>query len=150
MAEQRKKSMSILLWFPGKPKPTKLEPFPAEQWPDQPGAEPGLFRVRLNGRWLDGRDASGGESGPLFFTWAGVAGLMARSTGDPELASLDAKPPRIRRRQRVRYSPVDPDKAHLSRQTWTMTDPFQALDGRWRCMVVGEPEPVLCDDLEVL
>lgn len=75
MAEQRKKFMSILLWFPGNPKPTKMEPFPAEQWPDQPGAEPGMFRVRLNGRWLD---------------------------------------------------------------------------GRWRCMVVGEPEPVLCDDLEVL
>lgn len=143
MAEQREKTMSVLLRFPGKAKSAKMELFAAQQWPEQPGAEAGLFRVRRDGRWVGGEDAH------LFMTMEAVAALLARSIDDPWEEAVERRPP-LARRERVRYAPVSTDKGHIRRVTWTMTDPFQGLDGRWRCMVVGEPDPVLCSDLEVL
>ena len=48
MAEQRKKSSSILLNIDGKN--ISLELFPSEEWPNEPSGE-GLFRVRIDGKW---------------------------------------------------------------------------------------------------
>lgn len=143
MAEPRKKSMSVLLGLPGRKGFTKLELFDAAQWPEQPNAEHGLFRVRRDGRWI------GGEEKYVFFTMSAVAGLLARALDDPDLVGLESEPG-VRYRDRVRYAPTDPDRAHVSFRTAVSIEPWQGMDGRWRCLVMGVREPVLCSDLEVV
>lgn len=147
MGEKRRKNAAVLLRFPGK-ESRLLELFPAEAWPDDPAAEPGTVRVRLDGRWT----AAGGE----FLSLAGVGALAARLlAGVLDLAGDQAAPPDIPAKSRVRvhYGLAVAGVRLDSCLAWTETAPVQFLDGRWyvpvhipgRCL-----RHIPCDDVEVL
>ena len=52
MAEKRKPALTLLLRKPGKAEIYKIELFPESQWREPTFKEKGLYRLRVNGRWL--------------------------------------------------------------------------------------------------
>lgn len=127
MAEQRKKTASVLLSVDGNP-PVSLECFPAEQWPAA-GGVPGLFRVRQGGKWLRGH---GGEK-YHFMTPEALGGHMAQLLCGHEPAPAPdlpvGTPVRVPNGNTFAGLP-------LYDATRTATPPFQAADGRWHVHVL--------------
>lgn len=126
MAEQRKKSASVLLQIPGKTDGACFELFAAEQWQSH-GGTPGAFRVRKAGKWV-----SNGHK-YTFFTPDAVAALLGQDLATAfGLSNTASEPPVIPRGCRVRV----PNGNVVAGQrmfdvTFTSAPPFQSIDGRW-------------------
>lgn len=89
------------------------------------GGPKGLYRVRVNRKWIDApTDADGG---PLFFSQTGLAQLAAHLAfgGEAEPASL----PDIPRGSRVRVS-IEREGEILREQGFTLAPPIFGFDGR--------------------
>lgn len=122
MAEQRKKSNSILLRTEGKT--VSLELFPADQWPEENGGE-GLFRVRMNDVW----HCSTGKYS--FLTRSAVGELVAALLNGGELPEEESAP----------YLPEKADVSVYLEDSSSneigsvRADPYQKRDGRWYCQI---------------
>lgn len=143
MAEQRTKLRSILLRPARKGKADmQLDVFDSRDWPDEPEAGAGLYRLRLGGKWVN--DAGRKHT---FFTPAGLAQLLARELTQPgALLDLDAGRPDLRKGQYVRWTPYDLDAP--TSKTVAGSDPVHCFDGQWRIMVCGQLVP--CDEVQGL
>lgn len=125
MAEQRKKSGSILLRTEGKT--VSLELFPADQWPEENGTSShgGLFRVRIDDVW---HCPTGKYS---FLTRSAIGELMAALLNGGELPDEEPAP----------YLPLKADVAvyledFLSNEIGNVkVEPYQKRDGRWYCQI---------------
>jgi hypothetical protein len=144
MAEQREKSIAVLL-HSGRKTRAKVELFPAEQWKAE-GGRPGLYRLRVNGKWLSNghkyvfhslegvQEAVGQVLGPLL-------GAEAEEAPRPDLPQGTAV--KVPNGKRIGDQP-------LYEITHTSTPPIQARDGRWYVAVTrwGEGRVfVAVDDL---
>lgn len=122
MAEQRKKSESILLRTESKI--ISLELFLSDQWPEENGAG-GLYRVRINDVW---HCPTGKYS---FLTRSAVGELVAALLNNGE-------PPHD---EPVPYLPVKADvRVHLDEYPYSClgsvkVEPYQKRDGRWYAQV---------------
>lgn len=148
MAEQRKRLGAALLKLGSKaPADWTVEVFESREWPDQPEAGAGLYRIRVGGKWVND-----GERSHTFFTPAGLGALLARELTTPgALANLDAGKPALRSGQLVRVYP-DPNSTKWTygcTRATARSDPFQTLDGQWRILVsvIGVVE---CDRVQGL
>ena len=122
MAEQRKKSDSILLRTEGKI--VSFELFPAGQWPEENGGE-GCFRVRIDDVW---HCPAGKYS---FLTKSAIGELVAALLNGGELPIDEPAP----------YLPLKGDvtvylEDSFSNETGSVrAEPYQKRDGRWYCQV---------------
>jgi len=139
MAEQRKKSDSILLRTEGKSRlspsvcgenpPTaaamfSLELFPATEWPEENG-DAGLFRVRVNDVW---HCPTGKYS---FLTYSAIGELVAALLNDGELPAEETAP-YLPEKAEVRVH-SDEDTFHITGHV--RVSPYQKRDGRWYVQV---------------
>lgn len=138
MAEHRTKTASILLDI-GRKARIALDLFPAEQWPGKAGSAPGLFRVRVDGKW---HSPSGKYTFlPLPAVLALAGRLLAGGLGRGRAGIAEAepsRPPKMPRRTPVRVAngKVLPDGTRLRDLTRTASDPILAHDGRWMVAVL--------------
>ncbi|GAB6175955.1 hypothetical protein JCM16814_08460 [Desulfobaculum senezii] len=113
---------------------TKVEIYPAELWEGRAGAEPGLFRVRVDRVW----DHATGKW--TFRDLDGVLSLLRElsiTALDGEQPTKEA-PPDLPRGSRVRIpSGQDEFGNPLYTRTMTTTPPFLAIDGHWYSFVIG-------------
>jgi hypothetical protein len=138
MSETREKITSILLKFRGKTR--KIELFPSERWADRmPGVEPGLFRVRMDGAWL----SLSGEKYD-FLGLAGINALVSRLIGEGT-GLVGEETPLLPKGSRVSV----PNGNGMFDVLFTLAEPIQGVDGRYRVFVVGRREPYLVSDLRV-
>jgi hypothetical protein len=137
MAEQRQKSGVILLEIRGKT-PVRIELYDASEW-DHPAAVAGLFRLRVDGKWLRG------DEDKYRFVPADQVVELVREHLAGRVESPGRKP-RLVPGMRVRV-PGDNGGRAL---TTVMAGPIQGPDRRWRVFVVGSREPVLCDQVEAI
>ena len=136
MAEQRKKSTSILLRTEGKN--ISLELFPSDQWPEENSGE-GLFRVRLNDVW---HCPTGKYS---FLTRSAVGDLVAALLNGGVLPEEESAP----------YFPIKAevrvylDASPVCERGMVQVEPYQKRDGRWYCQVwiPGGPREFCCNDV---
>lgn len=134
MSERREKA-GVVTVRRGKGKAARLELFRAEGWEAHPQADEGLFRVRVDGRWLDGGRKE-------FCTPEAVGAVVAAMLGGE---GADAAPPCwCLPGERVRWTPAD-DRP--SRRTFVMGGPWRMWSGEWRVLLVGERELVHVDEL---
>ncbi len=139
MAEQRKKSDSILLRVQGKT--ISLELYPSSEWPERVGE--GLFRVRLDGQW---HCPTGKYS---FLTPAAVGELVAALLRGGQPPDEEAAP----------HFPAKADvKVFVGEEILAETGsvavaPYQKRDGRWYaqvwCFGRGVRE-LCCDDMVLI
>lgn len=153
MAEHRTKSASILLDI-GRKRRIPLDLFPAEQWPGVAGAEPGLYRVRVAGRW----HAPSGKY--TFLNLGGVMALAGRllagelAPGQGGITSSEpSRPPKMPRGTPVRVANghVLEDGTRLRDLTRTASEPILAHDGRWMVAVLMPGRGIVhvpCSDCE--
>lgn len=157
MADKRKYTGAIRLLAQGQS--VRVELFPAEQWANRDGFQPGTYRLRIDGAWLDVDQAHGmlglpgadddGQPYMHFATLDGVARLLtvrlARMMGLPVPYQQDVAPP-LRRGQRVLW--VCPDDGLHPMRTWTKTDAWRCpATGEWMVNIIGYPHPVRVDAL---
>lgn len=157
MADKRKYTGAVRLLAQGQS--VRVELFPAEQWPERQGFQPGTYRLRIDGAWLDadqahgilGQPASDDDGQPYmhFATLDGVARLLtvrlARMMGLPVPDQPDVVPP-LRRGQRALW--VCPDDGLHPMRTWTKTDAWRCpATGEWMVNIIGCPHPVRVDAL---
>lgn len=122
MAEQRKKTDSILLRTEGKNVSLKL--FPASQWPEENGGD-GLFRVRIDEVW---HCPTGKYS---FLTLTAIGELVAALLNGGELPEEEPEP----------YLPIKADVSVYLEDSFSSeigsvrAEPYQKRDGRWYCQV---------------
>lgn len=139
MAEQRKKSDSILLRTEGKI--ISLELFPSTEWPDEDCGE-GLYRVRVNDVW---HCPVGKYS---FLTRSAIGDLVAAQLNDGELPTEDPAPylPYL---SRVK---VELDAMPFFARGSVHVPPYQKRDGRWyaQVWVPGGIREVCCDKITLI
>lgn len=128
MAERRAKSGSVLLRIGSKDRKGRiLEIYSAEQWPDQHEADSGLYRLRINERWI----SLGGQK-YTFFTPEALGQLLAQELTAPgALEALERPKPKLRKGQWVRWH----GPGYSTRQLRLGSDPFLWIDGQWRVWV---------------
>lgn len=139
MAEQRKKTDSILLRAGGKT--LSLELFPSGEWPEENGGQ-GLFRVRINDAW---HCPAGKYS---FLTRAAIGELVAALLNGGEVPEEESAP----------YLPEGSDVKVYLDDTLSgafgviKVPPYQRRDGRWRVQVriPGRTAEFLCNDVTLL
>jgi hypothetical protein len=143
MAERRQKAGSILLRIGSKDRKGRvLEIYSAELWPEQREADTGLYRVRIDDRWV----AVGGQR-YTFFTPEALGQLIAQELTAPgALAALQRPTPAMRKGDWVRwYGPK-----YGAHQFRLSSDPVLWLDGQWRVLIndlrLGR-QLVCCDEL---
>lgn len=145
--EKRVNSKSILLRFGSKAPGRLLELFDATQWPDKPEADAGLYRVRIDGRWW----MPGGKK-YVFVTRQGLARLLEQELAAPGvLAAYEQRKPELRKGDRCRWSPDDPEKPDM--RCTLHSEPVMWLDGIWRVLIVataGQSTWACCDELTLL
>lgn len=133
MAEKRKKSMSILLLTSRKTE-AKIDLFPASEWPDAPGVAPGLYRVRIDRKWVgfNGEKYSfmtlGAVMDHVELASMQVLGCSVAESGPLRPDITIGTPVRVRAGS-VAGEPV----WDLTRAA---TEPIQGIDGRWYVGVV--------------
>ena len=141
MAETRDKFASILLKIDAK---RTVELYDAEVWPNVPAARPGLYRVRLDGRWYapSGVDYE-------FFSPVAVMKLLARLvfSAAPEPEQCPHLPEKTRVNAPIGRDLMEGVRAML--QTHTKTRPFLDFDGVWKVFVLGCPEPLPVADVRI-
>jgi hypothetical protein len=148
MAEKRKKIGSVLLRFRGKTR--NFDVFPAEQWPDQHGADLGLYRL-CEYTWENGKRRekwfSFGGQKYTFITPEAMGQLVAKGLTEPGwLEALERPAPKFKAKDWVRwYGPQ-----FSARQFRLRSDPFLWVDGQWRVLIedlrLGR-QLVCCDEL---
>lgn len=148
MAEQRKRFGAVLLKLGGKGAADwSVELYDARDWPDEPEADAGLYRLRVAGKWITdcGRKFT-------FFTVWGLALLVARALlGIGLLGNLDAGKPDLVKGQNVRWRPTDEalcDFYGHALKCRAGSDPIHCIDGQWRVLMHGHL--VCCDEVEGL
>lgn len=146
MAEQRKKSHSILLTVHSKI--ISIELYDAALWPAVSSVD-ATYRVRINGAW---HSPTGGKYS--FLTMFAVADLVATlcSGGTPPTAALP--PTGFHRKKRVRVAmgecvaglPVGSTTGHV------LEPPVMGADGRWWVWVSIPHQRIMVpvDDVELL
>ena len=123
-------------------KGTILEIYSAELWPDQHGADSGLYRVRINERWV----IIGGQK-YTFFTPEALGQLLAKELAAPgALEALERPKPNFRKGQWARWHGPN----YRTYQVKLGSDPFLWIDGQWRVWVadlkIGQ-RMICCDEL---
>lgn len=125
-----------------------VELFPAALFPGGEQLD-GQYRIRIGRRWL----RSTGHR-YLFLSYVVVFSWLI-STSET-LSSSGASSPHLEtpRPDLPKGSPVmvenghvTPEGVRLRDRTFTMTEPFQGVDGQWRVFLVGRNAPVLVDQL---
>ena len=150
MADKRKPECRIIL--EESRRRVSVELFPAGLFPGGEHLD-GQYRARVGRRWLR---LSGQRY--VFWTWPEVLAWLACSAGGgPELPSVPAPVsaaettpcPDLPKGSRVEAETgrVTPEGMRLTEKTFTMTEPFQGVDGQWRVFLVGRGEPVLVEEL---
>jgi len=119
-----------------------LEVFSAEQWPEQREADTGLYRVRVNKRWV----SIGGQK-YTFFTPEQLGQLLAKELTAPGwLEALQRPAPDFRKGQWVSWR----KPSGLSHTTKLTSDPILWADGQWRVLISDYKHGVIlvcCDEL---
>ncbi|GAB6127326.1 hypothetical protein JCM14124_30320 [Humidesulfovibrio idahonensis] len=140
-----------MLRFRGKTR--NFDVFPAEQWPDQHGADLGLYRL-CEYTWESGKRREkwfsiGGQK-YTFITPEALGQLVSKGLTEPGwLEALERPAPKFKAKDWVRwYGP------QLSaRQFRLRSDPFLWVDGQWRVLIedlrLGK-QLVCCDELVLL
>lgn len=146
MADKRKPEGRIIIESPTSR--VAVELFPASLFP---GGEQfdGQYRVRIGRRWL----RSTGQR-YVYLTYAEVFGWLI-SMSEQVMPSCTPGPCQEEPRPDLpKGSPVCVENGHvtpaglrLRDRTFTMTDPFQGVDGQWRVFLVGRREPVIIKSL---
>lgn len=146
MADKRKPEGRITIESTNKR--VAVELFPASLFPGGEQCD-GQYRVRIGRRWL----RSTGQR-YLFLSYAAVFGWLISTC--EKLSSSGASSPCLEtpRPDLPKGSSVLVENGHVTSEgvrlrdrTFTMTEPFQGVDGQWRVFLVGHPEPVLVEDL---
>jgi hypothetical protein len=148
MAEQRDRFGAVLLKLGGKgPAEQNVEVFDARDWPDEPEADAGLYRLRVGGKWV----TDAGRKFTFFTVW-GLALLIARALLNIGfLGNLDAGKPDLSKGQNIRWRPTDETHCEYfghSVKTRAASDPIHCIDGQWRIVVHGHL--VCCDEVQGL
>jgi len=125
-----------------------VELFPAALFPGGEQCD-GQYRVRIARRWLQ----STGQR-YLFLSYAEVFGWLI-SMGEAHAPSGAPSPCLATPRPdlpkgspvMVENGHVTPEGVRLRDRTFTMTEPFQGVDGQWRVFLVGRREPVCVKSL---
>jgi hypothetical protein len=145
--EKRLKLGSALLRFGRKRKGRMLEVFPAEQWPDKPEADTGLFRLSIDGKWW----MPGGRR-YAFITREALVRLLADEICKPgTLAAYEQRRPELRKGDRCRWRPDDVECGQV--QVTLFSDPVLWVDGLWRALIVDREAGtrlVACEELTLL
>lgn len=150
MADKRKPECRIIL--EESRRRVTVELFPAGLFPGGERLD-GQYRARVGRRWL----RLGGKR-YVFWTKPEVLAWLACADSDcPDLlparepVPLAASAPRPDlpkgSRVAVENGRVTPEGLRLREKTFTLTDPFQGVDGQWRVFLVGQREPVLVENL---
>jgi len=148
MAEQRNRLGAALLKMGGKtPADWTVEVFDSREWPDDPEAGAGLYRVRVGGKWV-----GKGRRGNVYYTADGLAVLLAQELTTPgALERGQHARPQLCKGQYVRWWPDDEDmrtRYGVGVKTKAASDPIQCIDGQWRIMVMGNL--VCCNEVRGL
>lgn len=132
MAEKRQKTISLLLKNEGKTA-VKIELFDAQEWAGLSGAGPGLYRVRVNGKWycLQGKQYT-------FLTLDGVSKLFGHEISIAMGSNSHSEEMPV---VPVGASVRVPNGRHCGSKTLfdvtrTSTEPLQGIDGRWYVGVI--------------
>lgn len=150
MAEQRERLGTVLLKLGGNKGASDwtLEVFDARDWPEQPEADTGLYRLRVGGKWV----MASGNRFSFFNVW-GIALLIAKALlGLLPIGALDESKPNLRRGQPVRWRPSDEELCQRfghSTKCRALSDPIQCIDGQWRILMNGG-HLVLCGEVQGL
>ncbi|KAF5043977.1 hypothetical protein DSECCO2_496700 [anaerobic digester metagenome] len=150
MADKRKPECRIII--EESRRRVAVELFPARMFPGGEGLDD-QFRARVGRRWL----RPGGRR-YVFWTKADIlAWLFWLADGRPPLSPTpvpapcaDPSPaPELPKGSPVAVANgrISPEGAALRDKTFTMTEPFQGVDGRWRVFLVGRREPALVENL---
>lgn len=134
----------------------KLKLYDALEWAQKPnavGAVEGKFRLQQGRSWLC---PSGQKYG--FYTLDGCLGLIRQFMGrEPGQDDLAIPGPDLHPGQRVRWMRSNyPAGEKRDILTWTITPPFQAVDGSWRIFLRGASaglvpfDSVPCDEIQPL
>lgn len=125
MAEHREKCGHLYIKRPGQ-EPLTFELYDSRQWPNAPEAGEGLYRVKVNGKWLEIEDRK-----YTFLTYQAIELIAFRqcATGDA-LNILEQDPPAIAPKQRLHWTPGDISKPKTI--AWAVTSPYLGIDGQWR------------------
>jgi len=125
-----------------------VELFPAALFPGGEQLD-GQYRARIGRRWL----RSNGQK-YLFLSYPEVFGwLISMSEAHAPSGALSTlletpRPGLVKGTPVfVENGHVTPEGVRLRDRTFTMTEPFQGVDGQWRVFVVGREEPVLVEEL---
>jgi len=143
MAESRTRKALLLLTTESKAR-LKVELYDAAQWPDAEGSEPGLLRLRVNGRWA----CNGSKY--TFFDLSGLAAYLAREFGAVLGLEAPREAPVLPRGTRVRMPTARIGDKTFFTATWTAGDPYQLATGQWLVKCIGARDPVPVHDLEVI
>jgi len=151
MTKNREKTGSISLRFSGKTR--VFDVYPAEQWPNQPEADLGLYRLceceytakKKKQRWF----SVGGQK-YTFITAEALGQLLAQGLTKPGwLEALQRPAPKLRAKDWVRWHASD-----YSTHLLTLgSDPFLWIDGQWRVLIrdlkLGQ-RMLCCDELTLV
>jgi len=122
-----------------------FEIYSAEQWPEQREADTGLYRVRINERWV----SLGGQK-YTFFTPEQLGQLIAQELTAPgALVALDRPAPDYRKGQWVSWH----KPSGVTHTTKLASDPLLWVDGQWRVLISDYKHGVIlicCDELVCL
>ena len=146
MADKRKPEGRITIESTNKR--VAVELFPAALFPGGEQLD-GQYRVRIGRRWL----RSTGQR-YVFLSYAAVFGWLVSicetlTTSGTASPRLEAHCPELPKGSpvMVENGHVTPEGVRLRDRTFTMTEPFQGVDGQWRVFLVGRREPVCVKSL---
>jgi len=144
MAEQRKKTASILLTMGSKN--ISIELFRADLWPEC-SSKDGEFRLRIDGRWYSP------EGKYTFLKAAAIGELTARLLEGKD--GFEEEPaPAFPKNQRVRVHVGEclDGLPMYCLSGFIFAPPFRGVDGRWRAYVTTPDgtQAHLCHDIEPL
>lgn len=151
MADKREKDRAILLRFGSKTRIFEL--FDSTQWPAQPEADKGLYRVRVceyvgdrkRSRWL----CIGGQKYSFFTLEALMQHLLKELDAPGWLEALQRPAPKLHAKDWVRWHASDYD----TRMLHLASDPFLWVDGQWRVLIrdlqLGQ-RMLCCDELTLV
>ncbi len=137
MPDKRHFTASCLLKVDGRP--VRIQCSPASLY----GGPEGLWRVRVNRRWHDGKDGN-----PMFLDRTGLAALLADMLG-----TTQKKPtPRPELQADARVSVlVWQGNEPQTYQGWTYSEPIRADDGCWYVLVGADGRRFFarCEDVRL-
>lgn len=138
MAEQRKKAGTICVKNAQTGTATTIELFPAPAW----GGTPGLYRLRVDRAWLDGR-----RGAMRFYDLPGLWAVAQAYLLGQESPAEAPEPPDMPRNAlaSVPNGSGGRDATRIGSEA-----PFRGYDGRWyvACYIIGRGDVMIpCDDV---